>query len=231
MPEMTTENRKILDAYKGLRVADVRDGMDWCGMMHYGTIDTDIKPLYRTVAIGIARTVRYLPYQGPIPFLKGKEYTEWSAAYYRDIGTFPFLDDIEPGDFICLDESDLKVCVLGSNSALIGKQRGAVGWVTNGGVRDTDEVILEEIPFWAKYSIQPMMQGRIQFDAKDIPIAIGGVVIYPGDVVAGDGDGIVVVPRKIAFDVAKYAHQELGIDKKGRRTLYQEMGMKDDGTI
>jgi regulator of RNase E activity RraA len=106
-----------------------------------------------------------------------------------------------------------------------------VGWVSNGGLRDTDEVILEEIAFWAKEIGQPMVQGRLQFDAMDIPVAIGGVIIYPGDVVVGDGDGVVVVPRKLAYDVAKYARQELDHDKVGRRKLYQEMGMKEDATI
>ena len=231
MATMPEENRKILDAYKGLRVADVRDGLDWCGMMHYGSIDSSIRPLYRTIAIGIAKTVRYLPFQGPMPFLTGEKYSEWSAEYYRNIGTFPFMNEINEGDFICIDQSGLNVGLMGSNSALAGKRNGAVGWVSNGGLRDTDEVIIEDIAFWAKYIGQPMVQGRLQFDAMDIPVAIGGVIIYPGDVVVGDGDGIVVVPRKIAYDVAKYARRELEQDKVGRRKLYKELGMKEDPTV
>jgi regulator of RNase E activity RraA len=228
---MTEENKKILEAYKGLRVADVRDGLDWCGMMHYGSMDASIRPLYRTISIGIARTVRYLPYQGPTPFLTGEKYSEWSAEYYRKIGTFPFMEKIEEGDFICIDQSGLNIGLMGSNSALAGKRNGAVGWVSNGGLRDTDEVILEEIAFWSKEIGQPMVQGRLQFDGMDIPVAIGGVVVYPGDVVVADGDGVVVVPRKIAFDVAKYARQELDHDKIGRRKLYKELGMKEDATV
>lgn len=231
MENVKKENIAILEAYKGLRTADVRDGLDWCGMMHYGSVDSSIRPLYRTVVVGIARTVRYLPYQGPMPFLTGDDYTEWSAAYYRDIGTFPFMEEIEPGDFICIDQSGLNIGLMGSNSALAGKRNGAVGWVSNGGLRDTDEVILENIAFWAKDIGQPMVQGRLQFDAKNIPIAIGGVVIYPGDVVVADGDGVVVVPRRMAFDVAKYARQELDKDKVGRRKLYQELGMEEDDTV
>ena len=227
----TEENRKILEAYKGLRTADVRDGLDWCGMMHYGSVDASIRPLYRTISIGIARTVRYLPYQGPMPFLTGDDYTQWSADYYKNVGTFPFIDEIEDGDFICIDQSCLNIGLMGSNSALAGKRNGAVGWVSNGGLRDTDEVILEEIAFWSKEIGQPMVQGRLQFDAKNIPVAIGGVVVYPGDVVVADGDGVVVVPRRLAFDVAKYARKELDNDKIGRRKLYKELGMKEDATV
>lgn len=231
MKDRKQENIEILELYRGLRTADVRDGLDWCGMMHYGSVDASIRPLYRTIAIGIARTVRYLPYQGPMPFLTGDQYTQWSDDYYKNIGTFPFMDDIEPGDFICIDQSCLNIGLMGSNSALAGKKNGAVGWVSNGGLRDTDEVILEEIAFWSKDIGQPMVQGRLQFDAKDVPIAVGGVIIYPGDVVVADGDGVVVVPRKLAFDVARYARQELDHDKVGRRKLYQELGMPEDETI
>ena len=82
------ENQRILNAYEGLRVADVRDGMDWCGMMHYGSMDQDIRPLYRTISIGIARTVRYLPYQGPMPTVTGDAYTQWSDEYYKNVSPF-----------------------------------------------------------------------------------------------------------------------------------------------
>ena len=120
---------------------------------------------------------------------------------------------------------------MGSNSALQGKRNGAVGWVSNGGLRDTDEVILEEIAFWSRFIGQPMVQGRLQFDAMDIPICVGGVVIYPGDVVVADGDGVVVVPRRMAMNVAHYARQELDKDKIGRKGLYVQMGMKMDHTV
>ena len=225
------ENQRILNAYEGLRVADVRDGMDWCGMMHYGSMDQDIRPLYRTISIGIARTVRYLPYQGPMPTVTGDAYTQWSDEYYKNVSPFPFLAHTQPGDFICIDQSGLNIGLMGSNSALQGKRNGAVGWVSNGGLRDTDEVILEEIAFWSRFIGQPMVQGRLQFDAMDIPICVGGVVIYPGDVVVADGDGVVVVPRRMAMNVAHYARQELDKDKIGRKGLYVQMGMKMDHTV
>ena len=221
------ENQRILNAYEGLRVADVRDGMDWCGMMHYGSMDQDIRPLYRTISIGIARTVRYLPYQGPMPTVTGDAYTQWSDEYYKNVSPFPFLAHTQPGDFICIDQSGLNIGLMGSNSALQGKRNGAVGWVSNGGLRDTDEVILEEIAFWSRFIGQPMVQGRLQFDAMDIPICVGGVVIYPGDVVEYQG----VVPRRMAMDVAHYARQELDKDKIGRKGLYVQMGMKMDHTV
>jgi regulator of RNase E activity RraA len=76
-----------------------------------------------------------------------------------------------------------------------------------------------------------MDQARIRYIDKDIPIAIGGVAVYPGDVVAADGDGVIVVPRKVAKDVAKYAWQEASSDKKARKQLYIDLGMKLDDTV
>lgn len=225
------ENRELLELYKDLRVADVRDGMDWNMMHHYGSMTPDIRPLYRTRAYGIARTCRYLPYQGPIPKMTPEEYTEWSGWYYGNVCTYPWMDEIEEGDFIVIDQSGVNVGLMGSNNSLEGKKRGAHGYVTNGGVRDTDELILEKVPFWSKMCSQGMVQGRVQFDAMNIPISVGGVVVYPGDVVVADGDGVIVVPRKIAFEVAKYAHRELKSDKASRRKLYEAMGMELDETV
>jgi len=81
------ENRKLLELYAPLRVADVRDGMDWLGYHHYGSLSPEIQPLWRTRTCGIARTARYLPFEGPAPVLRGDAYTEWSNHYYNTIAT------------------------------------------------------------------------------------------------------------------------------------------------
>jgi len=121
---------------------------------------------------------------------------------------------------------------MGSNNTLNCKKKGAVGFLLNGGgIRDTDEVVLEDLNVWSQHISQPMNQARIRFVDKDIPVGIGGVAIYPGDVVVADGDGVIVVPRKVAKDVAKYAWQEASADKKTRKQLYTDLGMKLDDTV
>lgn len=226
------ERRKILDMYKDLRVADVRDGMDWCGYHHYGSVHHSIKPLWRTKAVGFARTARYLPYEGPVPRETGEEYTEWSSWYYQSVCRYDWEKDIIEGDFICLDVCELDVGLLGSNNALHYKNKGAVGFLVNGGgIRDTDEVILEKIPVWSKFVSQSMGQARIRYYEKDIPIAVGGVAIYPGDLVVADGDGVIVVPRKMIYDVHKYAYREMKNDKISRRKLYIEGNLPLDSTV
>jgi regulator of RNase E activity RraA len=108
---------------------------------------------------------------------------------------------------------------------------GAVGYVSNGGVRDTDEIILQGIPFWSAFCSQKMVQGRLRFDAMDVPVSVGGVTVKPGDVVLGDGDGVIVVPRELARDVAVYAKRELQHDKKIRRGLYEALNRPLDDSV
>ena len=226
-----SERDKLLELYKDLRVADVRDGMDWNMMHHYGSMSPSIRPLWRTHAVGIARTARYLPYDEAIPTMTPEEYSKWSGWYYQNVCTYPWMKAIEPGDFCVIDQSGVDVGLMGSNNSLAGVRDGATGYVTNGGMRDTDELILQKVPFWSTMISQGMVQGRLRFDAMDIPVSVGGVQVHPGDIVVADGDGVIVVPRKMAVDVAQYAHQELANDKVGRRKIYEEMGMELDETV
>jgi 4-hydroxy-4-methyl-2-oxoglutarate aldolase len=231
MNSSADEREELLDLYKNLRVADVRDGMDWNGMHSSGSMIPEIRPLYRTRACGIARTVRYLPYQGSVPAMPPEEYTQWVGWYYNTVCPYPWIGEIEPGDFIVIDQSGVDAGLMGSNNGLECKKNGAAGLVTNGGVRDTDELILQAVPFWSRMVSQGMVQGRLQYDTRDIPVSVGGVLVFPGDIVTADGDGIIVVPRAKAADVARYAARELNNDKNTRRKLYESLGMELDDTV
>jgi len=226
------DKKEVLEMYKHFRVTDVRDGMDWCGYIHYGTVSHEIKPLWQTKAIGFARTARYIPFEGPAPTVTGDEYTNWSGWYYGNVCTYPWANEIEPGDFVCLDMGGVDVGLMGSNNALGCKHKGMVGLLlSGGGIRDTDEVILEEIPVWMKHTSQPMVQARVRFCDMNNPVAIGGVAVYPGDLVVADNDGVIVVPQKIIYDVYKYAYRELKNDRISRRHQYINAGMKLDETV
>lgn len=229
---MTKQQRnKLLHAYEDLRVADIRDGMDV--MMHHyvGSMEPTIRPLFRARSFGIARTCRYLPFRGNIPQLSPKEYWEWSGRYYQEICRYPWVADIEEGDFIVIDQSNVNAGLMGSENTLNCLRRGARGFVTNGGVRDTDEIILQKIPFWSRICSQSMVQGRLEFDTKDIRVSVGGVQVRPGDIIVADGDGVIVVSQEIAEDVARYAHEEHNRDKKRRQNHYKKLGWKQDATL
>ncbi len=231
MPLSKGERQVLLDLYQDLRVADVRDGMDWMMRHHQGSMPRDIRPLFRTRAVGIAKTARYIPYTGTIPTMSPQEYSAWVNWYYSEICPYPWIGEIQSGDFCVIDQSAVDAGLMGSNNALAGFGKGARGYVTNGGVRDTDELIIQRVPFWSKFVSQSMVQGRLQFDALDVPVIVNGVLVHPGDVVVADGDGVIVVPQDIAGDVAEYAHGELAKDRASRRKMYENLGMDLDHTV
>lgn len=231
MKESKMEREDLLAAYEDLRVADVRDGMDTLGMHHLGSMSPRIRPLWRTRAFGIARTCRYVPWQGTVPAMGPEEYGKWVGWYYNNVCTYPWMDDIQPGDFCVIDAGGVDVGLMGSNNTMGGFLKGARAYVASSGVRDTDEIILQKIPFWSAFVSQAMVQGRLKYDSKDIPVAVGGVLVNPGDVVVADGDGVIVVPRATAFDVAKWAREEHQRDKAGRRKYYQALGLRLDETV
>lgn len=223
--------QELLEAFEDLRVADVSDGMDW--MMHHdvGLVDRDIRPLFRTRVHGIARTVRYVPTNKVIPTMSPQEYDKFSADWYRNVCKYPFGDLIEPGDIIVIDQSNLEVGLLGSANSLSYIARGARALITNGGVRDTDELIVQKTPVWSRYIARTMVQGRLEFESMNEPVDLGGVKVRPGDVIVADGDGVIAVPQEIALDVAKWAHAEHERDKEGRGRLYDRLGIPRDETV
>ncbi|RJP15569.1 MAG: RraA family protein [Candidatus Abyssobacteria bacterium SURF_5] len=228
----TSEERKeLLELYEDLRVSDVRDGMDWNSMHHYGSMSPDMRPLFRTRVVGIARTARYLPFQGTVPEMTPDQYTEWSEWYYREICSYPWDEDIEQGDVMVIDQSNVNCGLMGSFNSLAFYMLGVRGYVIEGGVRDTDELIRQKTPVWSKFISQSMVQARLQFEAKNIPLCVGGVVVNPGDIVVADGDGVIVVPRQLARSVAAYARRELETDKRNRRRVYEQLGMQTDDTV
>ena len=58
---MKISRQELIELFKDLRVADVRDGMDWMGYHHYGTVDHRVRPLFPAHAVGIARTAKVRP--------------------------------------------------------------------------------------------------------------------------------------------------------------------------
>ena len=82
---------------------------------------------------------------------------------------------------------------------------GCRGAVIDGGVRDTQLVLDQNFPVWCRYRTSNAMLGRFRMVGYQIPIRIGGVDIYAGDIIFADIDGAVIVPRRLAMDVLQRA--------------------------
>lgn len=82
---------------------------------------------------------------------------------------------------------------------------GCRGAVIDGGVRDTQLVLDQHFPVWCRYRTSNAMLGRFRMVGYQLPIRIGGVDVYPGDVIFADIDGAVIVPRRLAIEVLERA--------------------------
>ncbi|MBN1400172.1 MAG: RraA family protein [Anaerolineae bacterium] len=234
---MDPKRQTLIDLYRGLRVTDVSDGMDYLGLWDRGNMDPDIRPLWRDTEnlthriYGFAHTVRFAPTNRPVTPRSPEEAREFIAHWYRNWAPGPHRDTIQEGDLIVIDGHDLHVGYIGSNNALGWIAAGAVGVVTNGGCRDTDELIMEKVPVYSRLICKTIRPGRLEFVGEQEIVTVGGVMVRPGDLVVADGDGVVVVPIEVAQEVAEYAWIVAKGDKATRRQLYEQVGLPLDDTV
>jgi regulator of RNase E activity RraA len=183
--------------------------------------------------IGIAVTVRYVPTnKPPAPQMETSEFDRWVGNWYSELSTEPFVPLIRKGTALVFDDaSDSDVGSIGSNNIMGWKLRGCVGVVTNATARDTDEIATEKVPLYFREVGRGIRPGRNEIESVNRPIVCGGVLVEPGDVIVADGDGVIVVPRAHAKEVAEYARATLDGDKAGRRQLYKKLGLLPDDSV
>ncbi len=233
------EDAEILKLFTGLRVSDVSDGMDKAGLPGIGLVDPSILPLWTDLVnfrhrfAGIAVTARYVPTQKPSAGkLKPEEYDKWEGEFYSRYSSEPFAELIRPGTALVIDDvEEADIGSIGSYNILDWQRRGCVGVVTDATARDTDEIALEKAPLYMRHRGRGIRPGRNEVESVNRPVAIGGVLVMPGDVVVADGDGVVVVPRAQARTVAAYARQVMEDDKAGRRELYRQLRLPKDASV
>jgi regulator of RNase E activity RraA len=130
-------------------------------------------------------------------------------------------------------QGDGDVGSVGSFNSLLWISKGARGIVSNGGIRDIDEVVKQKVPVYLDYmergrGIRP---GRNEIESVNKPVTVGGVLVRPGDVIVADGDGVIVVPREYAKPVAEFAREIMNKDKTGRKGLYEQLDIPLDKTV
>ena len=236
--------REILNLYKDLRLTDVCDGMDLIGLQDIGLMDNEIRPLWRDEEnfthrfVGFAVTVRYVPSdvrvgQNSFPDVEG--FKRFKQEQYGRASDNQWKETVKPGDVVVMDVGGVFECGnIGSNNSLGWVEKGIVGVVTNGGARDTDEIVkVRKPPVYLRkgHSTRGVRPGRLLTESVNFPINCAGVLVYPGDVVVADGDGVIVVPREHALTVGKLALEiNLG-DEQSRREKYQKLGIPLDETV
>lgn len=219
------DNKRVLDEYKFLRVADVSDGMDAVGLQNIGLVNPEIHALWKDTErfthriAGIAVTARYVPTNRREPKMDDQTIGRW----YSTITSEAFMKVLTPGSVLVIDAmEDGESRSIGSSNIMSWKKLGMVGLVTSGGLADTDEIIYEKVPTYFRRLARGIRPGRNELESVNRPVTIGGVLVRPGDVIVADGDGVVVVPRERALEVAAAALPFL--DNIGRERYIKETG-------
>jgi regulator of RNase E activity RraA len=148
--------------------------------------------------IGPAVTVRYIPAREDID---GSTYSSDPSNQQRKA-----IDTIPDGHVLVLDCRSLaEVAGIGAMLARRLVYRGAVGLVLDGGVRDTADIAQLGLPTYCMGPAAPA--NLVAHHASDMnqPIACGGVAVYPDDIIFGDSEAVIVIPREYVDDIAEEA--------------------------
>jgi regulator of RNase E activity RraA len=157
-----------------------------------------VRPLSQVVDgfVGEAFTMRFIPTRedmNPLDPYRSGNTLQWES-----------IENVPPGHVIVVDSrGDASAASGGDMLMTRAWKRGAAGFVTDGGLRDGH--VLAELPF-ATYAGQVTITTRAAFHHVvdlQVPIGCAGVAVYPGDVLVGDRDGVVVIPRAIAAEIAE----------------------------
>ena len=184
-----------IEAFRALSTAAVSDAMDRLGL-HGACLG--IIPLavgYRIV--GRAFTVKYIP----VGVEKGT------------VGDY--IDDVPPGGVVVLDNAGRLDCtVWGDILTSVAHKREVAGTVIHGVCRDTAKSLELRYPIFSRGKFMRTGKDRVQLEGIGFPVSLGDVQVGPGDIVLGNDDGIVVIPKQKEGDVLAVAQSISEAEKR-----------------
>lgn len=129
------------------------------------------------------------------------------------------IEICQPGDLLVVaTTSESTDGMFGELLATSCQANGIVGLVIDAGVRDVADLIAMNFPVWSK-AISAQGTVKATPGSVNIDVVCAGAIVRPGDVVVGDIDGVVVIQRELAAEVAKLGQQRLEKEQKSRERL------------
>jgi 4-hydroxy-4-methyl-2-oxoglutarate aldolase len=172
----------------------------------------DIRPLFpEAVVVGRAATMLAVDvYQIP------------AAPYKLEMEA---LDSLKPGDVVvATTNGTTRSALWGELLSTATRARGGRGVILDGFTRDTRQIREMQFPVFATGVLATDSKGRCDVIAYNVPIAVGGVLVEPGDLIFADYDGGVVVPKAIEDQAVERALEKVVGENKVREAL--QAGMK-----
>ena len=160
----------------------------------------DVRPLNPDLPnmVGEAFTLRYIPARedlNPIAVFQDRSHPQRKA-----------IEDCPPGAVMVIDSrKDARAASAGSILVTRLMVRGVAGIVTDGGFRDSPEIARLGIPAYHQRPSAPPNLTLHQAVDINVPIGCGDAPVWPGDVIVGDGEGVVVIPAHLADEIAAEA--------------------------
>jgi regulator of RNase E activity RraA len=160
----------------------------------------DVRPLNPNLdnMVGEAFTLRYIPARedlNPISVFQDRAHPQRKA-----------VEECPPGAVMVIDSrKDARAASAGGILVSRLMKRGVAGVVTDGGFRDSPEIAQLDIPAYHNRPSAPTNLTHHQALDINVPIGCGDVPVWPGDVVVGDGEGVVVIPAHLADEIASEA--------------------------
>lgn len=183
--------------------------------------------------VGSALTLQLMPQREDIASGNSQENAERTSALWA------VLETVKPGDILVIQAfgSSYTGCI-GDMLTRYFKKQGGAGIVVDGRIRDSHRVKALGVPIWCT-GVTPNYASQEELFpwAYDVPVAVGGALCLPGDIIVADDDGAVVLPVRMAPDVANAAidheHWEsfsrMRLDEGGRLSDYYPLSEHSRG--
>lgn len=205
--------KQLIEAFDKVAVASVADAVDKvCGKRGY--MASSIKPRVNDKRIcGPAATVLEAATDDVVP-----------PQHALDL-----IDEAPPGSVIviAIEGGEPDVAVWGGLMTAGAVANGHVGAVLDGGVRDLVEIRRDYgFAVYARDVSPGTTVGRYRTVASQVPVRVGGIVVHPGDIVVGDVDGVVVVPKDRAAEVLAMAQEIDARELEQARLIMAEKSLR-----
>jgi 4-hydroxy-4-methyl-2-oxoglutarate aldolase len=170
----------------------------------------------------------FIPYTG-VDVLVGRcKTTLWTDMFHKDPTPYELelkaVDSCQPGEvLIAAAHGSTRSGIFGELLATACRNRGCVGVIVHGAIRDVAKMRKMEFPVFATSKNPYDSQSRQRVVDMDVPVTIDGVVFNPGDLVIADEDGIVVVPQQIEAEVITAALEKVHAENQSRDAIRNGM--------